>query len=257
MSIYILPYKMGSQSAKLLAERLGAKRIKTKGSKYKQKARHKVINWGRSDHHHGLNYEKYHHNVLNNEDCVGTASDKLEAFLALQAAGVPTPKFTTDKEEAKAFFEDHTHVVERHLLRSNSGKGIKIKARGEELEDAPLYTGLLRKKYEYRVHVVGGETFVQRKVKRKDVEGERKQFIFNHDNGYVFAHTPEVVGEIPEGLRELGERAVDALELDFGAVDIAWYKGNGYVLEVNTAPGIEGTTLDFYVDNFKRLSGVV
>jgi len=44
--------------------------------------------------------------------------------------------------------------------------------------------------------------------------------------------------------------AVDALCLDFGAVDIIYneHEDKYYVLEVNSAPGLEGTTLEKYVE---------
>jgi D-alanine-D-alanine ligase-like ATP-grasp enzyme len=42
--------------------------------------------------------------------------------------------------------------------------------------------------------------------------------------------------------------------LDFGAVDVIWNEKEDkyYVLEVNTACGLEGTTLDKYVEQFRR-----
>ena len=45
-----------------------------------------------------------------------------------------------------------------------------------------------------------------------------------------------------------GIRAVGCLGLDFGAADIGWnsHDGEPSVYEVNTAPGLEGTTLDKY-----------
>ena len=48
--------------------------------------------------------------------------------------------------------------------------------------------------------------------------------------------------------------AIKVLGLDFGAVDIIYNKQEDkwYVLEVNTAPGIYGTTLDKYVNAIMR-----
>ena len=42
--------------------------------------------------------------------------------------------------------------------------------------------------------------------------------------------------------------------LDFGAVDLIWneHENKCYVLEVNSAPGIEGTTLQQYVTAFAK-----
>jgi glutathione synthase/RimK-type ligase-like ATP-grasp enzyme len=61
----------------------------------------------------------------------------------------------------------------------------------------------------------------------------------NFRNGFAFQLVP---GErVDEGLREISSRAVDALGLDFGAVDILrGCDGRHYVLECNTAPGVEG-----------------
>jgi hypothetical protein len=68
----------------------------------------------------------------------------------------------------------------------------------------------------------------------------------------VFARTD--IMDSPE-VRELAARAVSALGLDFGAVDIAYCEGLPYVLEVNTAPGLHGTTLVKYVNAFRRYMG--
>lgn len=59
----------------------------------------------------------------------------------------------------------------------------------------------------------------------------------NYDNGFRF----DFAHNAPEALKQLAGLAVQALELDFGAVDIIQgVDGNFYVLEVNTAPGAEG-----------------
>ncbi|MNY63636.1 hypothetical protein D3C86_2006230 [compost metagenome] len=49
--------------------------------------------------------------------------------------------------------------------------------------------------------------------------------------------------------------AVNAIGLTFGAVDVIWneYRHQAYVLEVNTAPGLTGTTLEKYAEAFRGL----
>ena len=60
----------------------------------------------------------------------------------------------------------------------------------------------------------------------------------------------------PDPVRDtIAVNAVKALGLDFGAVDIIYNEKENqyYVLEVNTAPGLEGTTLIKYAERFSKL----
>ncbi|MNY81884.1 hypothetical protein D3C86_2236870 [compost metagenome] len=49
--------------------------------------------------------------------------------------------------------------------------------------------------------------------------------------------------------------AVNALGLDFGAADVIWndHRKQAFVLEVNTAPGLTGTTLEKYAKALKEI----
>lgn len=54
-------------------------------------------------------------------------------------------------------------------------------------------------------------------------------------------------------MRSLAAKAVKALDLDFGAVDIGELEnGNFVVLEVNRAPGLEGGTIEAYARNIQK-----
>jgi hypothetical protein len=56
------------------------------------------------------------------------------------------------------------------------------------------------------------------------------------------------LGGAPSHLVVEARKAMAALDLDFGAVDCALtYQGEPVVLEVNTCPGLEETTLELYV----------
>src|SRR5690606_32924060 len=75
--------------------------------------------------------------------------------------------------------------------------------------------------------------------------------IRNHRNGFIFQRN-EIT--IPADVEVQATKAFEASGLDFGAVDVIWneHEGRAYVLEINSAPGLEGTTLDNYVAAFKR-----
>lgn len=170
---------------------------------------------------------------------------------------VRTPEFTTSREEAFRWLVKGHTVVERHVLNGNSGAGIRlVEPNGEEeLTKAPLYVKYVPKKQEYRIHVCGGEAVdIQRKARRKDVADEDINWkIRNHDNGFIFARNED--GVVPPDVIVQAVNSVKLLGLDFGAVDVIFNdkEQQAYVLEVNTAPGLSGSTLEGYVSRFKAI----
>lgn len=145
----------------------------------------------------------------------------------------------------------------RRKLNGHSGAGIVVAARVEDIVDAPLYTQYVKKAKEFRVHVAFGQVIdVQAKRKRIDFSGEVNFAVRNHDNGWVYCR--ENIEE-PADLRDQALRSISALGLDFGAVDIIYnqHYNKCYVLEVNTAPGLEGTSVTKYTEAFvQHLNGV-
>ena len=173
-----------------------------------------------------------------------------------------TPEYTTDFMAACRWLAQGSTVVERHVLNGHSGEGIRLVEPGgnEELQRAPLYVKYVPKNQEYRVHVCGGEAVdIQRKARRKDLPDEEINWkIRNHDNGFIFARNED--GQVPPDVIDQAVRAVKALGLAFGAVDVIFNDKaqEAYVLEVNTAPGLSGETLAGYVRRFQDyLDGAV
>ena len=257
MAMKIIPYKAGSESAKALAEELGIARLKLEGSRWKGKAGDVVINWGTSRMGHPA-FEGAAR-VLNHPDNVVKASNKLSSFDAFTDANVACPAYTTSHDEACNLLKNGSTIVVREKLNGHSGEGITIITPEAYLSGdvvvpkAPLYTNYIKKVNEYRAHVFGGNVFfVQRKARKKDVPDEEVNWqVRNHANGFIFAH--EGV-DIPDDVKELAVGAVAALGLDFGAVDLIQTKmGKWYVLEVNTACGLAGTTLKKYAEQFRNL----
>ncbi len=246
MNIY--PYKPGSNGAKNIAAALGIKCIAHKNSKFKGAAHKVVINWGASE----LPPEVEKCSVYNVNS--GIASNKLHTFNALKGQPYCLPFVTTKEEAARWFEKEGTKVVCRTLLTAHSGKGIVIAETKEQLVKAPLYTLYIPKKDEYRVHVAFGEVIhVQRKARKLEVPIEKVNWLIrNHENGFIFQQEGFVA---PQCVLEAAIDSVARCELDFGGVDVCFNEkqGKAYVLEINTAPGIEGTTVEKYKEAFERL----
>jgi hypothetical protein len=132
-----------------------------------------------------------------------------------------------------------------------------------------VYVKAIKKRREYRVHVgktTSGTAIIDiaRKVRRAGVpdggvNGEGRPFIWNHGNDFIFQRSGVDLQEpCVQRVLSVARRAVIALDLDFGAVDVIVEAGGriedsrAYVLEVNTAPGMEGTTLERYIQFFKH-----
>lgn len=235
-----------SDGAKELATALDAKRIKTEGSTYKSKPSHVLVNWGNSS----LPFKPVG-TVLNNPEAVAVATNKLSTFQKLSKD--ICPPWTDSQGEAAKWLEEGGAVCVRQKLRSSGADGLVIfgpenfKEWGE-LSKAPLYTKYVKKAAEYRIHVYKDWVIdYQQKRLRSDLPEEFKPNfkIQNLENGFIYAR--ENV-QPPKQVMDNAIRAVSELGLDFGAVDVIYNekKGQAIVLEVNTAPGLQGTTITSY-----------
>jgi hypothetical protein len=239
MSLKIFPYKLGSVSAKRLARTLGTLRV---SPSYNAKRKDVIVNWGNSTPPHFRWMEQ----DLNKPHAIALASNKLETFREFRSNSfTDVPDWTTNPEEAQHWLDLGLKTYCRRLLSSHSGNGIVICNDGNKLVSAPLYTLHTKHKHEYRVHVFKGEVLDVQKKKRKLGFTGRSSGIRNHSNGWIYARIDVA---IPDMLCPIAIQAVELLGLDFGAVDIGHriIDNKFFVFEVNTAPGLEGSTLDKY-----------
>lgn len=245
----IRPYKLGSKGARLLAEtmsRLLGYKVKRVNSTYIPRRNEKVINWGCNKDYYKVQDHDANHTPT-------PATNKLFTFQKFKENNVNHPEWTTNKEEAKVWVSEGHSVLCRKLLTGNSGAGIiLVESVDIPLPNAPLYVKYKKKKKEFRVHVVYGKAIeVVEKRKRKGFDAVDTK-IRNHGNGWVFCRDNVIE---PNDLRTTAIAAVSAVGLDFGAVDIIWNEKENkcYALEVNTAPGIEGTTVQQYAEALIQL----
>lgn len=251
----LYPYKPGSKSATALASALGTKTIRHKGSKFRGGEDKIIINWGASE----VPEEVSKCTIVNNPEAVKLASNKLKFFEHVKDS-VSIPEFTTDREVAKGWYDEGTIVVSREKLTGNSGEGIALLSENDRSWDsyfhdaAKVYVKYVKKKDEFRIHVVDGVVIdKRRKALRSDFPKERADFrIRNYDGGFIFARDGF---DVPPCVEEEAVKAVAACGLDFGAVDVVWnnFHQKAYVLEVNTAPGLEGSTVDNYAEAFDEM----
>lgn len=249
--IIINPYKNGSKSVTALKKEMGGVELKLENSRFVGNPRKKVINWGASR----VSEQVAKCQLLNHPDFVRVAGDKLLTFRAMEQAGVVIPSFTTDIAVARKWIEEGCEVVERNVLRGHSGQGIRlVKTAAELTKDCPLFVKYIPKKQEYRVHVFQGKVIdIQRKARKKEVADENVNWkIRNLDGGFIYARDFDE-NDLPKDVVGNAIAATAALSLDFGAVDIIHNdkQKKSFVLEVNTAPGLQGQTLEAYVRAFK------
>lgn len=269
MRYRVLPYRQGSKGAKALATALGGKVLKLEGSTFIPKAGDVVINWGNVDPSENvlccLNDGSGAY-LLNYPSLIRKASNKLVFFQTMakheETKGL-TPRFWENQNDIP---DDAFPIVCRTVLAGHSGDGIVIAATRGDLVPAPLYVEYVKKQDEYRIHVgmdylaLTGDApkvpmviSVQRKARRTEVpDNEVNWQIRNHQNGFVYVRQGV---NPPASVVEAAKKAIFASGLDFGAVDVIWnaQKGRAYVLEINTAPGLEGQTVTDYADFFREL----
>lgn len=178
----------------------------------------------------------------------GDCKDKLFQYEWFAANEVSSLSYTTNSKQVAEWQQGGNIVFARTLTRSSEGKGIVVLEPESPIIPAPVYTLYRKKKKEFRVHVFKDQVVaVLEKRKRKEFTGERDTKIRNTANGYVFC-SGDVVE--PDGLRELALKASKVTNSDFKGVDIGFNEklNELFVIEVNSAPGIEGSNISKYVE---------
>jgi hypothetical protein len=254
-----IPYKAGSRSARALTQALGGLQLRLQGSTFRPRVNDVIINWGNTNPpplpRGPLGVRQYRY--LNEPDDIIRASNKLRFFQLLTEDGLQgiIPEWWTDMA---AIPDTAFPVVCRTVLAGHSGQGIVIANNRAELVRAPLYTKYIKKQSEFRLHFGNHPNAhfeliaVQQKRRSRDVPDDQVNWqVRNHQNGFIYARDNV---DCPACVRTAAQRAFEATGLDFGAVDVIYNEreGRAYVLEINTAPGLEGQTLTDYINFFNQ-----
>lgn len=184
--------------------------------------------------------------VINSIEAISRATDKRGSLLTFMTKGVKAPY-------PMLYPYKNLPAVGRKK-RHERGYGFWLCLQKADVEralaeGADYFIKYIPTRGEYRVHVVGGLVpFMQ----QKEFTGKGKKalspWLRNKRMGWRLVRCPE----IPR-VCKLGIGAVEALGLDFGAVDILRDDNDRlWVLEVNTAPALRGSQLRDWCETFKR-----
>ncbi len=289
MKFNIFKGDRASDGAMALKAALDATMLKAEGSTYTGRRPSCIINWGNSGAEarrlkavaDGAGRRFY-----NAPQAVALATDKLAFFRKMQAdAPEITIPWCDNITDAVTMAENGGRVFARTVLNGHSGRGIELLVGDQEgdrgvirqirdnnimpttllgeplsqsLQGCRLFTlGVLGKRTEFRVHIFRHEAILTQIKLRREGFAELPGYnsiVRNVASGWVYGVQGAEDAEGAEAARAAAARAVDVLGLDFGAVDIVYKTGTGvaYVLEVNTAPGLEetGSALTAYKDAF-------
>ena len=180
--------------------------------------------------------------VINKHESISNASNKVKAFKIFKENNLRTLRFTTSIDEAKGF-RFPVFCRQNYLM---GGKGIKIAFTPEELILAHFYTEYINPIAEYRVNVFKDEVILWSK---KEPKINANPYIRNNKHNYKFSKR---FSECPPVLKDLCVNAVRVLGLDFGGVDVLFGEDNKYyLLEVNTAIGMDGSTIKLFADKIR------
>ena len=283
-----------SDGGRALIEALQGVQLRSSGSAYRGGRSKAFINWGCTNSEAARLYNLSTLR-LNDPMAIAAATNKLIALGRLAETGVPHVPFWTQEniQQAYAAVDNGARVYARTQLTGHSGAGIRlimserdpqwaeaannpfgrwtVNSEGgtrESLETfrqafsrCQLFTqGITGQRYEWRVHVFRDRPILtQLKLRREGFRDTDNytSLVRNHGTGWVYSVNFDRNHYATESVEELAIQAINALGLDFGAVDIIQKRTSGspaYVLEVNTAPGLEegGSSLPAYANAIRE-----
>lgn len=263
----------GCEGGRAVKEEMGVQAIRHQGSSFQGTRDKIVINWGSS----APSAQVLRCTIINQPDAVARSVNKIRFFETVGEATRTVP-WTVRRDVAQDWLQNGSKVVCRERLEGREGVGITLIGPRNALEAPPaavrglvgrvraritnarpasnlelpracrLFTKFVPDTVEYRVHVIGG-----RVVATHQKVGGTDESVRNTANGWLFRRVPSP----PRDVTTQALSCVASLGLDFAAVDVLFCTADdrAYVLETNTAPGIDGMewTVRQYAEGLTRL----
>lgn len=199
--------------------------------------------------------------ILNSASAIEANTNKLNSLVVFKSAGVPVPVFYKNKKDIRNFpvlGRKFNHKGGKDIIMI-SGSIDPLKNDYSKIPDRHFYTEFIPSEAEYRVHVFAGKVIrITKKVfrghDRFDKDISEKCVIRNDTYGWGHhALTDDELKLFSKDALDVCVRAVKAIGLDFGAVDLLIGKGRPYVLEVNSCPRLNSIGMELYANSIKAI----
>lgn len=156
-------------------------------------------------------------------------------------------------DQGAEYFQNYLSIVDEYRLHVFQGKVINMQKKTERKNMA----GAFKEQHGTRIANIADKNKVNLDEQTMnyvlDNLGKREehpdQIIKSNTRGWKFSQIKTAKAE----LKEAAVNAVKAIGLDFGAVDCCIIEdGKPFIIEVNTGPGLQGSSFDAYVTAFKE-----
>jgi glutathione synthase/RimK-type ligase-like ATP-grasp enzyme len=185
--------------------------------------------------------------VINSKAAIAKASQKETALTMFRDAGISVPKTmvaaTVTTSDFPVLGRKAHHIAGNDIILCLQKKDLAIAVQN----GCTHFTKYIPTATEFRVHVWGDQVIKVSEKVLTEPERNKDPWIRNFDEGYTFMAPKTHLSGQAKGM---AIDAVGCLGLNFGAVDmILGDDGLVYVLEVNTAPGLQtDSSLEAYVN---------
>lgn len=180
----------------------------------------------------------------------GCGVNKLKQYEYFKEHNIPHPEWTLNSDVARSWVEAGHVVFARKRIKGQTGAGIIIVENMTQFpdEEIKVFTKYIKKKREFRVNCFQQKVLNMReKVRTAGATGPT--YIRNVANGYTTTHCRPMSPELKVKLEDLAMKACGVSKSDFIGVDIGYneFKDLAFVLEVNSGPSIEGSSIQDFV----------
>jgi len=181
----------------------------------------------------------------------GKGVNKLKQYAFFKEKKLPHPEWTEDNEVANTWLAEGHTVIARKRIKGQTGAGIMVLKPGStalDSEEFKVFTKYIKKKREFRVNLFKHKV-VNIREKVKVGPSGMDSHVRSSSNGYTTTHCRPMSEPLRDRLIALAEAASPVSESDFIGVDVCYneYKDLLFLLEVNSGPSIEGSSVKDFV----------